>query len=853
MDPGKVQAVTDAPTPTETVHIQQFVGLCNYFSRYIQDYANIAAPLTSIQNLKGPWPPGHWGPNQEESFKLLKHFISQDVLLKLPDMQAAINGTNKFQVVVDASKEGMGGVLLQGGRPVAFYSHQFSTCERKFGTGDREMCAIIFALKTWRCYLEGTQFDLFTDHEPLTYFESISQLDRRKAGYVEFLSRFDFSWTHIKGNLNVVADYLSRVHTWSESTAPLASDLSSGLHIINMLQHKLCGVTRSTKVFGGDDPNVDPKFYPPGYDPKPAEHMQLGTDGKEETLPEPAWDAPEPGRLVTQTPPRPFMIPHPPPFPREPAISPHPDPPPVAMDVDLPASPHVPFDQLPERFFNPLIGQILLGYSKDPKFRSRLHTKDLKRTPTGLFLRPTPPSDLEDATAESRICHKAVIMVPACAQVQTAIMKACHDSPWSGHRGYEGTLELVRRDFWWEGMTVDVKEYVAKCHACQIGKSDHTRPKGLMIPLSIPTRRFGSLSMDMIVSLPRTQNGCDAVLVVVCRLCKYTWFIPCKTSATASDCAQLVFDHVCTQVGLPDELVSDRDSRFATGHFARALWALYGINQSPSTAYHPSTDGQTERMNKTLHEYIRSYIGPSHKGWIQHLSMAQFALNNSYSPSIGASPFYFVLGFHPKTPHTHLLQEGSDANPDAATFALERNADLFAAQQSLARARSRMKAQYDKNRVPVRLAIGSEVLLSTKNLRLRGCAKYLPRFVGPFTVLEEVGPRHSADVVPNAYRLSLPPGWNIHPVFNVNLLKPYNRAGPGRRHLHPLPELLDDYSYVIESIVSHELSKDSMHDTRFRIHLHDTNDDCDMWEDEATLAAQSPALLSEYKLSHALS
>jgi hypothetical protein len=198
MDPEKVLAVNDFPTPTETVHIQRFIGLCQYFARYIKDFAQIAGPLMRIQNHKGAWPRNHWGPAQDKSFADLKDFISNKVILKLPDLAAAVDGSAPFHVVVDASQEGMGGVLLQGGRPVAFYSKQFSSTERKFGAGDREMCAIIFALKTWRCYLEGAHFTLFTDHEPLTYFEKISQLDRRKAGYVEFISRFYFKWVHIR-------------------------------------------------------------------------------------------------------------------------------------------------------------------------------------------------------------------------------------------------------------------------------------------------------------------------------------------------------------------------------------------------------------------------------------------------------------------------------------------------------------------------------------------------------------------------------------------------------------------------------------------------------------------------------
>jgi hypothetical protein len=446
---------------------------------------------------------------------------------------------------------------------------------------------------------------------------------------------------------------------------------------------------------------------------------------------------------------------------------------------------------------------------------------------------------------------RCAIMVPDDKTLKRDIILACHTAPYSGHRGVDQTLELIRRDFEWPGITVDVKNFVSSCHACQIHKCRHTKALGLMKPLRIPSRRFGSLSMDMIVALPRTKRGFDAILVVVCRLSKYTWFIPCHTSATAADCAQLVFDNVCKYVGLPDEIVSDRDRRFGTGKFAGELWRLYGIEHHPSTAYRPQSDGQTERMNKVLHEYMRNYIGPSHKDWDNKLTMAQFALNNSYSASIGSSPFFFTLGFHPKTPHTHLLDEDDGPVPDATAFALARNAQLIQAQIMLTRAQARMKLQYDKNKSPAQFAVGDSVLLSTRNLNMSGCAKYIPRYVGPFTVTELIGTDSKNSTL--AYRLALPPDWRIHDVFHISILKPYlPDKDKGLSTLPPLPGMLDDYSYRIEHIMSHRVVPHTTSSYMYRVHLWDTTPENDVWEDEATLLSCVPSLLESYKTIHRL-
>jgi hypothetical protein len=256
-------------------------------------------------------------------------------------------------------------------------------------------------------------------------------------------------------------------------------------------------------------------------------------------------------------------------------------------------------------------------------------------------------------------------------------------------------------------------------------------------------------------------------------------------------------------------------------------------------------------MNKTLHEYVRNYIGPTHKDWDSKLTMAQFALNNSYSASIGSSPFYFVLGFHPKTPLTHLLDEDEGPVPDATAFALARNAQLTLAQSMLTRAQARMKLQYDKSKVAAQFCVGDSVLLSTRNINMEGCSKYIPRYVGPFTVTEMIGTDTKNGTL--AYRLALPEGWKIHDVFHISSLKAFvPDSSLGIQHLPPIPAILDDYSYRIEHIVGHRLIPGTTSSFLFRCHLWDTTDDNDVWEDEATLERSVPSLLESYKSAYAL-
>ena len=200
-DPKKVAAVVDWPELKNVHDVRSFLGLVNYFRKFIKDFASLAEPLTNLTRAKNPWA---WTDRCRQSFLALKHCLTKAPLLRTP------NEKLPYEVVTDASAVGLGAVLLQEGQPVAFESRKLNDAEKNYHTTESEMLAVVHALKTWRCYLEGATFTVVTDHVSNTFFQTQPTLSRRQARWSEFLQRFGpINWVFRAGKNNV-ADPLSR-------------------------------------------------------------------------------------------------------------------------------------------------------------------------------------------------------------------------------------------------------------------------------------------------------------------------------------------------------------------------------------------------------------------------------------------------------------------------------------------------------------------------------------------------------------------------------------------------------------------------------------------------------------------
>jgi len=397
------------------------------------------------------------------------------------------------------------------------------------------------------------------------------------------------------------------------------------------------------------------------------------------------------------------------------------------------------------------------------------------------------------------------LIVPELLDLRRAIIKELHDSPFCGHAGITKTKKLVSRIFWWSTLNPDVDKYVKECHSCQTNKASNQKPAGLLKPLAIPLKTWQVVTMDFIMALPLTKAGFTAILVVVDKLSKMVHFIPTTIQVTGEETARLYRDHVVKLHGWPERIVSDRDPRFK-GKFMTELMRISNTAQDTSTAFHPQTDGQTERTNRTLEDMLRHYVDPHHDDWDQHLAMAEFAINNSWQESIKTTPFRLNYAKDPPMPLT-VRQDASV--PAAQSFANSLQESIKQARIAHTAASQRQKMYADRSRVHIVFNVGDQVLLNSKNIKVRnpGSPKFLPKWLGPFTIIDHCshhcdpseGGVQSAQV---AFKLDLPDAMRIHPVFHASLLKHYKageQAGPP-----PLTFEVDGETwYTVERILQH--------------------------------------------------
>lgn len=232
-------------------------------------------------------------------------------------------------------------------------------------------------------------------------------------------------------------------------------------------------------------------------------------------------------------------------------------------------------------------------------------------------------------------------------------MQAMHDSAVGEHSGVRATYHRIRGFFYWPGLKREVVRYVAQCEICQHCKHETVAVPGLLQPLPIPEQAWEDISMDFIEELPKSK-GKDTILVIVDKLTKFAHFISLTHPFSASEVARLFLDSVGKFHGIPKRVVSDRDKIF-TSSFWQELFKNMGVGLHLSTAYHPETDGQTERVIQCLEGYLRCMCFARPKSWHKWLSLAQWWYNSTYHTAIKRSPFEALFGY--STPTTNYYED----------------------------------------------------------------------------------------------------------------------------------------------------------------------------------------------------
>nr|GEX57117.1 putative reverse transcriptase domain-containing protein [Tanacetum cinerariifolium] len=309
--------------------------------------------------------------------------------------------------------------------------------------------------------------------------------------------------------------------------------------------------------------------------------------------------------------------------------------------------------------------------------------------------------------------------IPCYGDLRTVIMHESHKSKYSIHPGSDKMYQDMKKLYWWPNMKADIATYVRM--TCAKVKAEHQRPSGLLVQPEIPVWKWDNITMDFVTKLPKSPQGYDTIWVIFDRLTKSEIFAPIRETDPLEKLAKLYLKEVVARHGILVSIICDRDPRFAS-RFWRTLQKALGTSLDMSTAYHPETDGQSERTIQTLKDMLRACAIDFGKGWVNHLPLVEFSYNNSYHTSIKAAQFEALYGRKCRLP------------------------------QRMQAARDRKKSYADLKRKPMEFQVGDKVML--KVLPWKGVVRFgkrgklNPRYVGPFKVLERVG-----DVT---YKLDLP-------------------------------------------------------------------------------------------------
>jgi len=631
MDPHKVDSVANWKTPTNRDLLRGFLGSVGYLA---DDIPNIRIPMGVLTSITGDTVPFRWTFTEQRAFEDIKHAVQATRDHRRTPLDYS-EGASQIWMTTDGSATGISGLIGQGkdwktAKVAAFYSAKLNPAQQNYPVHEIEMLASIETMLRHADILQGAKFKWVTDHKGLLHLLNQKNLSGRQARWLEKIASFQFEVIYVPGADNVLADALSRMY--SNDFAPTVRARSEYTY------HDIINDDMDIQVGPAPDmPVLEVAAAVPRQTRKKKEVLPAET-GRPETSKEFAArvknlfvlkgprERKEGGSSTHNASPPKLIQDKPQDKPRN-QECPKEDIPVPNPDNGDPKTAPVTFPSLPRMLSTSesgidIIREIKGRYQEDQFFKKILDD----------------PKSFRNFSVENSVIYlkereKTLLCVPKIVvngrNVREIIISEAHSI--LAHLGSHKTLDYLRDHVWWKDMVSDTHAYCETCVTCKRSKPSNQKPYGLLNPLSVPGRPWDSIGVDFVGPLPDSQNRngtFNSITVVICLFSAMVHLIPSRDNYNAKQMAELMFEEVYKHHGIPRSIVSDRDVLF-TSTFWERLHELIGTQLRMSSAYHPQTDGSTERANRTVTQMLRQCINEKQTDWVSKLPAIEFAINSA--------------------------------------------------------------------------------------------------------------------------------------------------------------------------------------------------------------------------------
>lgn len=771
VDSEKTAAVSEFPTPKTQKQVRSFLGMANYYRRFVQDFAKIATPLNSLLNKDKKF---EWNIQCQSAFETLKEKLISAPILAYPDT------SKSFILTCDASDSAVGYVLGQIDDEnreyvICYGGKSLSTDQKKFNTTEKECLAVLEGIAAFRPYLVHSRFTVVTDHKALVWLQTAKHTGRLERWALK-LQEYNFQIVHRPGKSNLVADALSRrdypkevstteinsvqtqtsqdvatqcsttttdpqtlykcaatqtcsqgVETNNQETDTKVSTQDNSTTTIAMVAIQTGEIAEQEKVVSEED-NTTSEVMAVVSDLTTSESESKISETEATTDDETSIE----DNCCIQV-----------------SFSYQSDSPMVApvQDVqndDTQADVQADQQNIGELQRNCPDFQQVYEYLLDGTLPAESNAQDLIISEAKHF------SLVEGILYHwfQRRCKKPkgefnfVKQVALPRVLRKDALLSYHDSlAGGGHLGIEKVKTALYRKYYWPRMHSDIVEYVKSCDRCQHAKRDFNPAKPPMQALP-PAKKFERWHIDILGPLYKTKEGNEYILLCVDAYSRWVEGFPLKTQS-AEETARVLFKEIFSRYGAPKVLFSDRGRNFMS-KLVNALCEIFDITQHHTSAYHPKTNGLVERQNSTLAQSLRAHCGNAQEKWPDLISSILMAYRKSPSMhSTEFSPFLLLFGEEMNLPYDVALDPLESMAKDAKAYIREFLANMRVfdkiAKENIEWHQTQNKIRHDKNSNIPNFQQGDQVLIKVNKVPKGLSSKLYDKADGPYRIVD-VGP-----------------------------------------------------------------------------------------------------------------